>query len=98
MSDITIAIVEDQPLMMTALTTFLSASTDFKIVAFGVTAADMIRLARFHVPRLMILSPSVPDETYDAIRTAAASGNYSLKSVLKAIIHASHFTTRVQDK
>jgi len=36
--------------------------------------------------------------TYDAIRTAAASGNYSLKSVLKAIIHASHFTTRVQDK
>ncbi|APG08903.1 two-component system nitrate/nitrite response regulator NarL [Bradyrhizobium sp. JR7.2] len=77
MSDITIAIVEDQPLMMTALTTFLSASTDFKIVAFGVTAADMIRLARFHVPRLMILSPSVPDETYDAIRT--------IRNVLPAI-------------
>jgi len=36
--------------------------------------------------------------TYDAIRTEAAAGNYSLKSVLKAIIHASHFTTRVQDK
>ena len=36
--------------------------------------------------------------TYDAIRTAAASGNYSMKSVLKAIIHASHFTARVQDK
>ena len=36
--------------------------------------------------------------TYDAIRKEAASGSYSLKSVLKAIIHASHFTARVQDR
>jgi len=69
MTDISIAIVEDQPLMMTALTTFLTVPSDFKVVATGVTAIDMVRLARQHVPRLMILSPAVPDETYDAIRT-----------------------------
>jgi two-component system nitrate/nitrite response regulator NarL len=69
MTDITIAIVEDQPLMMTALTAYLSAPPDFKVVATGSSAADMVHLARLHVPRLMVLSPAVPDETYAAIRT-----------------------------
>jgi hypothetical protein len=36
--------------------------------------------------------------TYNAIRQEAASNNYSLKSVLMAIIHAPHFTRRVQDQ
>lgn len=36
--------------------------------------------------------------TYDAIRTAAKAGNYSMKSVLTAIVHAPHFTSRVQDQ
>jgi len=36
--------------------------------------------------------------TYDAIRSAASAGNYSMKSVLTAIVHAPHFTTRVQDQ
>lgn len=36
--------------------------------------------------------------TYDSIRTAAKAGNYSMKSVLTAIVHAPHFTTRIQDK
>jgi hypothetical protein len=36
--------------------------------------------------------------TYAAIRQEAASSNYSLKSVLMAIIHAPHFTRRVQDQ
>jgi Protein of unknown function (DUF1592)/Protein of unknown function (DUF1588)/Protein of unknown function (DUF1595)/Protein of unknown function (DUF1585)/Protein of unknown function (DUF1587) len=36
--------------------------------------------------------------TYDAIYTEAASGNFALKSVLKAIIHAPNFTSRVQDQ
>jgi hypothetical protein len=36
--------------------------------------------------------------TYDSIRQGAASGAYSLKSVLTAIVHAPHFTTRVQDQ
>ncbi|HEX2661098.1 MAG TPA: DUF1588 domain-containing protein, partial [Polyangia bacterium] len=36
--------------------------------------------------------------TYDSIRQAAKANNYSMKSVLTAIIHAPHFTSRVQDK
>ena len=36
--------------------------------------------------------------TYAAIRQEATSNNYSLKSVLMAIVHASHFTHRVQDQ
>ena len=36
--------------------------------------------------------------TYAAIRQEAGSSNYSLKSVLMAIVHASHFTHRVQDQ
>jgi len=36
--------------------------------------------------------------TYDSIRSAASAGNYSMKSVLTAIVHAPHFTTRVQDQ
>jgi hypothetical protein len=36
--------------------------------------------------------------TYAAIRQEAGTNNYSLKSVLMAIIHASHFTRRVQDQ
>ena len=36
--------------------------------------------------------------TYDAIYAEAAKGNFALKSVLKAIIHAQNFTSRVQDQ
>lgn len=36
--------------------------------------------------------------TYDAIYQEAASDNFALKSVLKAIIHAQNFTSRVQDQ
>ncbi len=36
--------------------------------------------------------------TYDAIYKEAANGNFALKSVLKAIIHAPTFTSRVQDQ
>jgi hypothetical protein len=36
--------------------------------------------------------------TYDAIYKEAASGNFALKAVLKAIIHAQNFTSRVQDQ
>jgi len=36
--------------------------------------------------------------TYDAIRQAAKTSAYSMKSVLTAIIHAPHFTTRVKDQ
>jgi len=36
--------------------------------------------------------------TYTAIRQEATKNNYSLKSVLMAIIHAPHFTHRVQDQ
>lgn len=35
--------------------------------------------------------------TYDAIRKEAAAQNYSLKSVLTAILHTPRFTTRVND-
>ena len=36
--------------------------------------------------------------TYDAVYQEAAKGNFALKSVLKAIIHAQNFTSRVQDQ
>jgi hypothetical protein len=36
--------------------------------------------------------------TYDAVYAEAAKGNFALKSVLKAIIHAQNFTSRVQDQ
>jgi hypothetical protein len=36
--------------------------------------------------------------TYDAIYDEAQKGNFALKSVLKAIIHAKNFTSRVQDQ
>lgn len=36
--------------------------------------------------------------TYDAVYQEAANGNFALKSVLKAIIHAQNFTSRVQDQ
>ncbi|HVV17465.1 MAG TPA: DUF1592 domain-containing protein [Polyangia bacterium] len=36
--------------------------------------------------------------TYDAVYNEAKSNNFTLKSVLMAIIHAANFTTRVQDQ
>jgi len=36
--------------------------------------------------------------TYDAIRTEAASKSYALSSILTAILHAPHFTSRVADQ
>lgn len=36
--------------------------------------------------------------TYDAIGAEAAKGNFSMKSILMGIVHAPHFTRRVQDQ
>ena len=36
--------------------------------------------------------------TYGGIRQEAAAGSYALQDVLKAIVHAPHFTNRVQDQ
>ncbi len=36
--------------------------------------------------------------TYDAVYQEAANGNFALKSVLKALVHAQNFTSRVHDE
>lgn len=96
MNDVRIAIVEDQPLMMAALTAFLSAPPDFRVVATGFSATDMVRLARLHVPSLMVLSPAVPDETYAAIRTIRGA-TPAIKIIAYASQHGVDHAVRALD-
>ncbi|MBY0226278.1 MAG: response regulator transcription factor [Hyphomicrobium sp.] len=68
---ITIAVVDDHPLMRNGIVSTLSEA-GFDVVATGGSADDAIRIADEHQPRMMLLDLSMPGGGLDAAKVICA--------------------------
>ena len=57
---ISIAVVDDHPLMRDGIVATLQASADFAVVATGGSADDAIRISEEIEPRMILLDLSMP--------------------------------------
>ena len=57
---ITLVVIDDHPLLREGVVRTLSAEPDMQVLAEGADAADALRLARDHLPDVMLLDVSMP--------------------------------------
>ncbi len=70
MSTVSIALVDDHPLMVEAVFSLLSRTQGFEVVATGTTAKDVVDLCELHQPKVAIVDLSMIGDDYAAIATA----------------------------
>jgi DNA-binding NarL/FixJ family response regulator len=70
MSTVSIALVDDHPLMVEAIFSLLSRTEGFEVVATGTTARDVVDICELHQPKVAIVDLSMIGDVYAAIATA----------------------------
>lgn len=70
MSTVTIAIVDDHPLMIEAIHSLLRRTKGFEIVGSGTTAYDVVELCERSRPQVAVVDLSIPGDVYSAIENA----------------------------
>ncbi|KZD21173.1 response regulator [Tardiphaga robiniae] len=67
---ITVALVDDHPLMLEGLVQLLSRSGDFKVVATGKSAQDILDICESHEPEVIVVDLLMDDDVCKVITTA----------------------------
>ncbi|MBR0975129.1 MULTISPECIES: LuxR C-terminal-related transcriptional regulator [Bradyrhizobium] len=70
MSTVTIAVIDDHPLMIEAIHALLRRTKGFEIVGSGTTAYDVIDLCERNQPQVAVVDLSIPGDVYAAIENA----------------------------
>ena len=70
MNNLSIAVVDDHPLMLEALVSLLSHS-GFSVMATGTTASDITRIAQQFRPEVMVVDLSMVGDAFEAIAAVA---------------------------
>ena len=70
MNSISIAIVDDHPLMLEAINRLLGGTEGCEIVGTGTTTLHAVELCRTSQPDIVIIDPLLADDAYTAIATA----------------------------
>ncbi|WP_328516558.1 response regulator transcription factor [Tardiphaga alba] len=65
-----VALVDDHPLMIEAVSSLLARSGGFEIVATGVTANDVIDICAREKPQVIVVDLNMPGDIYSAIEQA----------------------------
>jgi len=74
---ITVAIVDDHPIVRAGLRAILGAAYDIRVVAEGATAAEALRLAAETRPDVLVLDVNLPDGSgVDVARELCAQGTH----------------------
>jgi DNA-binding NarL/FixJ family response regulator len=66
MSNMSVGVVDDHPLMVEALVSLLSNS-DLQVVATGTTAVDVVNISTHHQPDVIVVDLSMAGDVYEAI-------------------------------
>ena len=74
MGSLSIAVVDDHPLMVEALVALL-ASCGHQVVATGTTSADLLSIARGHQPAIIVADLAMPGDVFEAIASVARSSS-----------------------
>ena len=67
MRPISVAFVDDHPVLLSGLTDLFSSTTGFEVVAKGATAADAIQIASQLSPDILVMDLSMPGNAFQAI-------------------------------
>jgi two-component system, NarL family, nitrate/nitrite response regulator NarL len=70
MSSISIALVDDHPLMIEALSSLLNRTQGFQVVGTGTSANEIIELCRRNQPQVAVVDLHMPGDVYGAIANA----------------------------
>jgi DNA-binding NarL/FixJ family response regulator len=70
MSTITIAIIDDHPLMIEAIDSLLRRTNGFEVIGSGTTAYDVVDLCKRMQPQVAVVDLSLPGDVYSAIENA----------------------------
>jgi two-component system, NarL family, nitrate/nitrite response regulator NarL len=70
MSTITIAVIDDHPLMIEAIHSLLNRTPGFEVIGTGTTAYDVVELCRNDRPQVAVVDLSIPGDVYGAIENA----------------------------
>ena len=71
MSTISVALVDDHPLMVEAIVALFSRSPGLRLLATGTTANDVVDICSQHKPDVLVSDLSMPGNVYAAITTVA---------------------------
>jgi DNA-binding NarL/FixJ family response regulator len=81
MNRVSVALVDDHPLMIEAVTSVLSKTARFHVVASGTTAKDVLDIGTLIRPDVMLVDLGMVGDVYSAISTVT-----SISSVTKFIV------------
>ncbi|UPJ41800.1 response regulator transcription factor [Bradyrhizobium sp. 40] len=70
MSTVTIAVIDDHPLMIEAIHSLLGRTSGFEVIGLGTTAYDIVELCDRNRPQVAIVDLSLPGDVYSAIENA----------------------------
>ena len=70
MSSVSVALVDDHPLMIEAIHSLLSRTDGFDVVGTGTTAHDVVELCHRTHPQVAIVDLSMPGDVYSAMANA----------------------------
>ncbi len=73
MAKISIAVVDDHPLLMEGLSALMQRTTGFTLTAAGSTASDIYTIARNHRPDAIVVDLNMPGNAFQAIADVAKS-------------------------
>jgi len=68
MRPISVAFVDDHPVLLAGLTSLFANIAGFEVVATGATAADAVQIAAETSPDILMMDISGPDDAFDAVR------------------------------
>ncbi|GAU86884.1 response regulator transcription factor [Bosea sp. BIWAKO-01] len=91
MRDISIAILDDHPLLMEGIATLLKRRGGFALVATGSSAEQIISIAENHQPDAMIVDLNMPGDVFQAM----AEASRAVPDMKIVIFTASHNTDDV---
>ncbi|ABE38795.1 LuxR C-terminal-related transcriptional regulator [Rhodopseudomonas pseudopalustris] len=73
MSRVSVALVDDHPLMIEAVFSLLSRIDSFEVVATGTSAKDVVDIGTLLRPEIMIVDLGLPGDVYAAIASVASN-------------------------
>lgn len=80
----TVAIVDDQPILLNALVEMLRSTIGVEVVAQGSSVREALGIARDHAPDVLVIDPTMQGDVFGAI-TAISSGHTKIVAFSAAI-------------
>lgn len=71
MQPVPIAFVDDHPVLLSGICQLFSSSKEFRVVAVGSTAQDVVEIARSVKPEVMVVDLNMPGRIIESIATVA---------------------------